>query len=593
MLEPTVPCRLRVVTRHAAIAAALLALLAVVADARRAAAVPPAPTIGERDFIDRFLAIPDQVTTTIGELLPEQSNAGASFLSTRYDPNVYLKEPATVAVTFVWEGAGYRNTVGYFTYQVTPAGYVTILDRQLIFPNASLPTAGKLRTGDTATLRDAAGAVRVFPAGTRIGFFLVADGYSSNAFARDWSATGATVPSTSPNTNRSVVKGVFTTIDAINPENADHAPELARHVALVNISGIDGFIDGSDFLLMGFEDQNRVLGSDNDFNDCVFLVTATPERAIATEHLPTVEPPSSDPDGDGVPTSNDAYPNDPSRALINDYPARDFDVIGFEDQYPGLGDADYNDAVVATAYRIVTDAKGNVRDLLGTFHLLARGASYDHAFGIHLPGVPDGTTGTVHVQRFLEDDAQSVELDTFPLAELIGAGERRLVVFPSTRAALPSAGRLPYVNTQQADPDRLAASARFWITFDEAIPADALGDAPFDPYFLVTHADGRYDVHLPGTAAFADRPRDLPAEIGEHAFLDDNGYPWVIRVPSGWRFPLEAVRIENAYKRFPTWAASGGETFPDWYTAPHPARVSAERLDYTQPRDWAIDLPVP
>ena len=579
--------------RRTAATAALLAALAVVADAHLAAAASPTPTIPERAFVDRFLPVPDVVMTTVGELLPEESNAGASFLSGKYDPNIYLKETATVAVTFVWEGAGYRNTLGYFTYDVTPEGFVKIIDRQLIFPNASLPTAGKLATGDTSTLRDAAGQIRVFPAGTRIGFFVVADGFSSNDFSRDWVAATATVPTDSPKTNRSTVKGVFTTLDAINPENADNAPELARHVAMVNIAGLPGFLDGNDFLLMGFEDQNRVKGSDNDFNDCVFLVTATPQTAIATDNLETVEPPSSDPDGDGVPSANDAYPRDPTRALINQYPSRDFDMIGLEDQYPGIGDADYNDAVVAAAYQVVTDAKGNVRDLLGTFHLLARGASYDHAFGIHLPALPDGAVGTVYVQRFLEDDAQTVEVDKFSLDELIGKGQRRLVVFPSTRAALPSVGKLPYVNTQRAEPDRLAASARFWISFDEAIPAKALGDVPFDPYFLVTRKDGRYDVHLPGTAAFADRPADLPDETGADSFLDDNGYPWVIVVPFGWRFPLEAIRIENAYRQFPTWAASYGEKYPEWYLEPIVSEVASPRSDYAQKRDWTIDLPIP
>lgn len=549
--------------------------------------------IGEREFVDRFLPIPTSVTEAVGALLPEQSNVNASFLSGKYDPNLLLKEPATVAVTFVWEGAGYRNTLGYFTYTVTPEGYVKILDRQLIFPNASLPSAGKLETGDTVTLRDADGKIRTFSPDTRIGFFLVADGFSSTEISKRWNAASATIPTTSPETNLGTVKGVFTSLDVLNPEHALKAPDQARHVALMNINGIDGFLNGEDFLLLAFEDMVRPRGSDNDFNDCVFLITATPQRAIATDALPTVDAPSADNDGDGVVNANDQFPDDPTRALISSSPSRDYDIIGLEDQYPAIGDADYNDAVIADQFQVVTDAKGNVRDILGTFHLLARGAGYDHAFGIHLPGIPDDATGSVSVDRFLEDEGESREGENYDLKELLGARQRRVEVFPSTRAAMPAVGPLPYVNTRHPEPDRLAASARFLITFDTAVPAAALGSTPFDPYFTVRRKDGRYDIHLPGHAGFADRDAGLPVEKGSEAFLDDNGYPWMLSVPYGWRFPLEAVPIGEAYEQFPAWAAKQGAVNPTWYSSPTPDHISAERGEYVRLRDWKVQLPQP
>ncbi len=159
--------------RRTAATAALLAALAVVADAHRTAAAPPTPTITERAFVDRLLPIPDVVMTTVGELLPEQSNAGASFLSGKYDPNIYLKEKATVAVTFVWEGAGYRNSFG--VYKVDAQG--KIYDVQIIWANASLPgSGGDLAAGTTAKIAT--------KAGDKLGFFVIADGYTGNNFAR-------------------------------------------------------------------------------------------------------------------------------------------------------------------------------------------------------------------------------------------------------------------------------------------------------------------------------------------------------------------------------------------------------------------------
>ena len=69
---------------------------------------------------DSFVSVPSSVTNTIGTILPESSNAGAAYLSQVYSPNLVVSETATVSVTFLWEGAGYRNTLGYFTYRDHP-----------------------------------------------------------------------------------------------------------------------------------------------------------------------------------------------------------------------------------------------------------------------------------------------------------------------------------------------------------------------------------------------------------------------------------------------------------------------------------------
>ena len=49
---------------------------------------------------------------------------------------------------------------------------------------------------------------------------------------------------------------------------------------MVWMPGEAGFLDGDDYLLCGFEDLNRAVRSDDDFNDCVFIVTATPIAAL-------------------------------------------------------------------------------------------------------------------------------------------------------------------------------------------------------------------------------------------------------------------------------------------------------------------------
>ena len=95
-------------------------------------------TIAERDFVDSTLTVPTSLLTVLGDTLVEGNNAGASYISQIYSPNLTITEDNTeVSVTFVAEGAGYRNTLGYFTYTENGDGSINILTRQLIFPNTS------------------------------------------------------------------------------------------------------------------------------------------------------------------------------------------------------------------------------------------------------------------------------------------------------------------------------------------------------------------------------------------------------------------------------------------------------------------------
>ena len=172
-------------------------------------------TITETMFVDSKLPIPPEVTKIVGTVLPESSQVGSSYLSNTYDPNLVISETANVFLTFIHEGAGYRNSLGYFTYETDGTG-VHIIDRQLVFPNASYANpnlgwgGGKLSTGDQVTLRDGAGLPRVFQPGERIGFFLVADGWTGSA-VRGWNEAAPTLPSESPKDNASsrTFKGTF------------------------------------------------------------------------------------------------------------------------------------------------------------------------------------------------------------------------------------------------------------------------------------------------------------------------------------------------------------------------------------------------
>lgn len=176
----------------------------------------------------------------IHNLLPEYGGLNPSYVSSDTDPNIHLVKDAEVTVTFIDEGAGYQNSMGYFTFDEGN----NILSTETIFPNASEEGGGgSLTPGDSLTLGQ-------FGEGSNIGFWLQANGY--------WDPLGTK----------------YYTIDEYNGDGM-------RHIAIIP-DAVD------DQLVLGFEDMWG--GGDEDYNDMVFTFSADPFDAIDTSGIATGAP---------------------------------------------------------------------------------------------------------------------------------------------------------------------------------------------------------------------------------------------------------------------------------------------------------------
>lgn len=519
--------------------------------------------------------------------LPERPRHHAPWLSPEVDATLVLEEPSFVQVVFLREDTDRRHALGYFTY-VEDGGQLTILDRQLVFPDLSRADKGTLLPGDAVTLRTALGDPRLFAAGTRIGFFVAAHGATAKPFKK-WDASLATLPSSDPASNGLIGDGIFSTIDAFNPEAGSANLDLARHAALLDV-GI-WFQGGVSELLLGFETlDRRAPFADHDFNDVLLVVRVD---AVDDTKLLTLAP--GDPDGDGLFASDDAFPDDPERAEVLRVPSSGLNLLGLDHGYPAAGDGDVNDAVIGWSARMVRDADAAVKEIVLDVHLLARGTDAVQRLGLHLPGLPADATGEVRVERFTRPAESAGVLEPLMSVEdLIDVHERRIeTLIPYTHQALEAIEGLPSVNTSAREVQRPAAASRLHILFDEAVPAELLGAPPWDPYWLIITGLGPADVHLPGVDAFADRPVGLPAETGPSAFLDDAGWPWLQELPTNGRFPLEGVPIETLYPRVYKWALSHGEKLPDWGRKPRTKRGSLPLSDYLVGRPWSLATHLP
>jgi cysteine-rich repeat protein len=164
---------------------------------------------------------------------PEKVEINPDLINLDRDPNLHFSQDANVTITFIDEGAGYKNTFGYFVYQDQNLnGQISkdeIIAECVIFASSSKKgSGGQLQAGDTVDLGS-------FPKGVSLGFYLVADGY-----------------------NKAI--DTYYTIDNFNK---GHRP----HIAML-------LTKDSQNIILGLEDQD--LG-DRDYNDVLFRVSsATP-----------------------------------------------------------------------------------------------------------------------------------------------------------------------------------------------------------------------------------------------------------------------------------------------------------------------------
>ncbi|WP_159951026.1 DUF4114 domain-containing protein [Polaribacter septentrionalilitoris] len=209
------------------------------------------------DGTPMYLESPGDIVSTetlqmIDNSLPENypvPTYNPQYITSGYETDIKVESKADIWVTFVSEGAGYRNVLGFYTYPLDnpPTTKPSKEDITIIFPNVSaLGSGGGLKVGDKVK-------IGTFEAGTGIGWVLLANAWNSrNAEVGDghWQLFS--------NTN-------------FNPEAKE---ELRHHNVL--LADPD-----NERVILGFEDIRRDYSScDNDFNDAIFYVTANPYTAI-------------------------------------------------------------------------------------------------------------------------------------------------------------------------------------------------------------------------------------------------------------------------------------------------------------------------
>ena len=217
-------------------------------------------------------------------------------------------------------------------------------------------------------------------------------------------------------------------------------------------------------------------------------------------------------------------------------------TVAFEDLFgeARAGDADYNDFIASYDISETMDDAGKVVRIDVEARAVRKWAGYNHAFGIRI----DSFEGSATLSgEFVNRAGQSVSYS-------------RTVMMPA---------EIPLFLWS---PSAIGKSARFSLEFDAAqyvqtpaaVASAALSRPPYNPYLFVYNT--LHDIHLIGREplSLSINPRD--------DFVDSEGFPWALLVPTEWESPAEGQRIEEAYPRFDNWRLSGGLEHTDWYNYP-------------------------
>lgn len=478
--------------------------------------------------------LPSTFLADIYAKIPDGRRVNPDFIDADSKSNLIIDDDfegqVTVSVTFLNEGAFFRNTFGYFLYDPSspPQTFTDISEHKIVFPNASKPNAGLLDQGDTVPLDV------TLTAGQAMGFFVIPNGWGFSSSYAELESSG-------------YWNQAFYSLPHLNPE-----PDGVKPHNVV-------FYDAqSELLVIAFEDYYRMQG-DNDFNDMIFSLDVTPVGALeGINNDGTVED-----DNYNVLTEEEPY--SPSSSTY--YPsASGYATIMFEDRWPRMGDYDFNDLVVKYRYYLEKDASDNLLSLELKYHIQSIGAEYHNGFALHLPNVSKANIKAASLVKAGE---------TFALQPEQNASEVIFILSEDVWQEISTSCSM--FRTMPSCKDDISSQFVFNVEFNQPVTQLSVGLPPYDLFIFASenkpHGEftGRqWEVHLKefsGTSMFNQGQYGLHDDNsnGSNSFVNSNNFPWVINVLDDIDQPSEGNDILKGYPDFQEWVINSGQSHTNWY----------------------------
>jgi len=477
--------------------------------------------------------------------------------------DIKLVDACTAKFTYITEGAGYRNAVGYYVYDIArpPTTAAQVTERRILIPNYSgnettkfygTTGGGSLKMGDTIDLPYELDLVNfnhnyVFPAGKAIGFFVM-----SNAWRGAGAWTSGDAPAASTRLNLSV--DVMFSNPALNTNNP--ADQRCQFVCLQ--SKID-----PDVLIYGVEDIKRP-GGDKDFNDAVYCIEASPITAVDTS----------------------TFIRNVETKVTN------WGTVFLEDD---VYDNDYNDVIFTYEAVENIDDRHKIKEIKVDLEVLARGSWHDHTVGIQIPNISN-LKGTVQRQQRGTDGRYS---DIFDDSDTVFNPENtndEVVIVPKTKAVTADINGGDGFGWNcgpkwQSNPKR-SVGFRLLITFAEAIPRGSIRGAIIPFTFFARICDTQ------SSTANMDRDGVTRTYYADQEYEDSSYYwkyqkldkvPKLIVVPRySPKMPQDKQPIWKSYPFIVPYLMSGKNQDFKWYKYPY----QCYNLETVVPatKEWTIEF---
>lgn len=245
------------------------------------------------DYINRInITLPEKGDVSVNNPQYITNSKSRNLLIRSSDPKF---DGTDVFVTFVTEGAGYKNVFGYYWYNLNdeldvpsvlengayrPIIYSEkdnidkngkyILHKTIVFPNASLLyKGGNLVSGNRVRLLyDPSNPDIKFPNNTGIGFFLIPNGWSDSL------------------KNITLKSNIIYSDDEFNTHNSKTGLGYKQAILLSDVENTD---DTEGVVVLGLEDIMQP-GGDKDFNDLVIKISYNPGNCYDTKGALTLSP---------------------------------------------------------------------------------------------------------------------------------------------------------------------------------------------------------------------------------------------------------------------------------------------------------------
>ena len=251
------------------------------------------------------------------------------------------------------------------------------------------------------------------------------------------------------------------------------------------------------------------------------------------------------------------------------YPSNNnYYIVSYEDSFPRQGDYDFNDLVVA--YRIGLGAVFNntlqqyeVKSIVATGYMIARGAEYTHDWYLRIP-INTPVQGSVTKNLFVANSTEQVL--GYPQIETI-SDEVNIKVLTDTKKIMSVEGS-SFANTLIEQILIPGKKFSFSVNLQTPVLLSDVSAPPYDPYLHIIPTN--YEVHLSGFRTQISTSANFGNDNG---FRDENGFPFALVFPDNWYPPLEGTDLGLAYKEFINYSTNPTPSNETWYLSPTSLKV--------------------